>query len=610
MRIGQILIESELISPKQLSNGLEYGRAKGIALGRVLKLLKVMSEGDIERALETQKLIRMGLSPVLALAALKKAVKSQGTLESALQDCDFSTFSKSRTEKDETQAKAKFIELDYAAPPDKLIEKGDKLLLADQCEEAEANYLSARGVLERTLGRNHLDLTPVLIRLGNTYMATDRFEQAEECYEEVLILSIKSLPPNHPQIAQAYESLADLYRARGDEAESMENFMRALDILERLLPANLSLYASILRKVAAHTQVSDKPVEARRQPIGELLKQAGLLTDEQLQSALRMSKQTREPIGTVLRKNGMVKERDLQSALKSQFYVRQGVLTEALATELLSRAARRNISLERLLHEAAILSSDESRYETYREIATEVDNLVAAESNGGASHKDLAPLAYKVASLYEKVGDKPQAEIYYARALKIWEADIRGDLTAARACASLAKIHQSQNRMAEVVPLLFKALEHRQQALGSNHDETIETLEDIAEAEILQENAINALNFIRSALASREALGQEEAKLMRAHLLLGDCQSALNNYGEAEAAYLKATEFAQAGFGSASPALAAVAEKLGDLYSLKKEIKNAGIQYEYAMKILQRAGKLSGDAGDSLKEKAEKLKAL
>ena len=72
MRIGQILIEADLISPKQLSNGLEYGKAKHIALGRVLKLLRVMEEPDIERALETQKLIRLGLSPVIGVESLKR----------------------------------------------------------------------------------------------------------------------------------------------------------------------------------------------------------------------------------------------------------------------------------------------------------------------------------------------------------------------------------------------------------------------------------------------------------------------------------------------------------------------------------------------------------
>lgn len=607
MRIGQILIEADLISPKQLSNGLEYGKAKHIALGRVLKLLKVLQESDIEKTLEAQKLIRMGLSPVIGVEALKQSVKSGCSLQKAIQDRHKDALN--NLDKDAVAAPQSndFVDVDYAASAEKLIEKGDKLLLEDNCAQAEKHYLAAKAVMEKTLGRNHIDLASVFSRLGNAYMATDRFEKAEECYEEVLILKMKAFASSHPQIAQAYESLADLYKASGQEEQARENYLMALDILEKGLPSSLSLYSSILRRIAASAQLTAAK-DARPQPIGELLKTAGLISEEKLNSALRIAKQTRAPLGVVLREQNMVNAIDLQSSLKSQMYIRQGVLTEELAVDLMARASRRGISLERLLHEAGILAQDNARFELYREIAVELDRLVAAET-GGTEQAEMAPIAYNLAGLYEQVGDRPQAEIYYQRALKIWGAETRGDILAAKACSALAKILVAQDRKMEAIPLLHKALEHRQQALGTNHDETLDTLEDIAELEIDQQNAAGAFMFLRSAFGSRTELGQEESKLMRPVLLLGDCAILMGNLEEAETQYLKALELAQSGFGSASLPLVAVAEKLGDLYVELSRFNDASRQYNYGLLILKRAGKLDSDSANRLHVKVSNTKA-
>ena len=610
MRIGQILIEADLISPKQLSNGLEYGKIKHIALGRVLKLLKVMDESDIERALEAQKLIRLGLSPVIALDGLKKSVKQRVSLQAAIQERHKNELERLEQDKDKDKSKRndEFLEVDYAAAPEKLIEKGDKFLLEDQCALAESHYMAARTVMERTLGRNHIDIASVLNRLGNAYMATERFDKAEECYEEVLILKMKAFPSTDPQISEAYVNLADLYQACSDEDQARENYQMALNILERGLPSTLSQYSSILRRIAASAQLQIKG-DPRPQPIGELLKSAGLLTDEQLQTALRLSKQTGTPIGTVFREQRMVTELDIQSSLKAQFYIRYGVITDTLAFDLLSRASRRRMSLERLLHEAGVQSQDPSKFDTYREIAVELDHLVATETSSGANHQELAPIAYKVAALYEDAGDKPQAEVYYNRALKIWGSETRGDLNAARACTALAKIYVSQNKKSEAIPLFLKALEHRQHSLGASHDDTIETLEDIAEAEIAQHNPWGAISFLRSALSAREEQGHDESKLLRVVLLHGDCSKFQDNLPEAEAYYTRAIELAQAGFGSTSLALVSVVEKLGDLYAEQNQMQKAHSQYNYGLIILKRAGKLETETGTRFQSKVSKAKA-
>ncbi|MBX9686474.1 MAG: tetratricopeptide repeat protein [Candidatus Obscuribacterales bacterium] len=602
MRIGQILVEAELVSPKQLSDGLEYGTAKGIFLGKAMKLLKFLEDDQIELALQTQQIIRRGLSPVLAIEALKKAVNEKLTLQQALQ-ARIKEGATLKVNQNQVQDIAPVPVID-ADSPDKLIENGDLLLIEDQCGQAESQYLKALLALEKTLGPGHLELCSVLIRLGNTLLATGRFEQAQEFYQRVLNIRLESLPPDHPQLANSYESFADLHKAQGDDAKSLEYFLKALDTLEKHLPQQLGAYASILRKVTA---ASVQAPPARPQPIGELLKMAGLLSDGELNTALRMSKQTEQPLGIVLRENCMVGDQEFQSALKAQFCVRQGVLSEQLAVDLLSRAARRGISLERLLHEAGVLMSDESKYETYREIAAELDRLVAAETSAVASQQELAPIAFKLGTLYEQVGDQPQAEIYYSRALKIWGSEIRGDMNAATTCRALARIYQAQNRYADAAPLLNKALEHHQHALGTNHEDTINTLEDLAEAEVALRQGKKAFAHAQIAVLTREELGHDGTKLWRAVVLSGDALADLKNYEAAQNAYKKAMGLAQTGYGGPSAALAAVMEKLGDLYERQELVKAATAQYKSALMILEAAGKIESQNAKNLQAKMSKL---
>ncbi|MBX9571528.1 MAG: tetratricopeptide repeat protein [Candidatus Obscuribacterales bacterium] len=603
MRIGQILLEAELITPKQLSDGLEYGRTKSIFLGRAMKLLRVLDDDDIERAIQAQKLIKLGLSPASAIKALKRAVQDKVTFDQAMQSITITGEFKPNQQVPQFN-----VELLDDDSPEGLLKNGDKLLLDDHCKQAESYYRHALKALQKSLGEEHLDLTPVFLRLGNTYLALQNFDQARTCYEKSLTIRKKELHDDHPQVAQALESLADLHKAQGEEQEAIQLFLSALDILEKNLPGSLGAYASILRKVAAAAQ-SSAPKDGRVLPVGEILKAAGILPERDLQQALKMSKQQSLPLGIVLRENCMVGDRELQSALKAQFCIRQGVLTEDLAIDLLSRASRRDISLERLLHEAGVLASDEQKIDIYRQIAADLDLLVAAESSALNTQQELAPVAYRLGSLYEQVGDQGQAEIYYSRALTIWGAGIRGDLTAARTCIQLAKILKTQNRREEIVPLFTKALEHRQHALGAQHDETIETMEDLAEAEIDAYEFKAGLAHAQEAIQHREELGQDGNLLLRPVILLGDAQLNLKDFEGAQATYKRAMTLAQPKDGKPTASLAAVMEKQGDLYERQKINKAAITQYKGALMILEAAGRKQTAAGESLQAKIAKLEA-
>ncbi|MBX9693734.1 MAG: tetratricopeptide repeat protein, partial [Cyanobacteria bacterium] len=254
MRIGQILLDADLINPVQLSEGLEYGAAKGIFLGRAMELLKHLSDESVSRAILTQKLIRMGLSPVIAIEALKTSLKDGISLEEALQHKNEEAAKLTAHLAEEAHPELSALNLS-ADSPEELIKNGDSYLIHDLCQKAEQQYLKAFKALEREVGPGHIDLCPILVRLGNCNLAKHVFTRAQDCYDKVLEIRSEALGETHPQVAKAYESLADLYKAQGDDEKAMQASLQALDILEQNLPGQLGAYAAILKKLAASTRV-------------------------------------------------------------------------------------------------------------------------------------------------------------------------------------------------------------------------------------------------------------------------------------------------------------------------------------------------------------------
>ncbi len=89
----------------------------------------------------------------------------------------------------------------------------------------------------------------------------------------------------------------------------------------------------------------------KRALIGDLLVRAGMISRQDLTSALTISKQLGTPIGQVLSINRFVTEAELSAALRVQALVRDRLLPERQGIEALSMVRKRHITLEQALDE-------------------------------------------------------------------------------------------------------------------------------------------------------------------------------------------------------------------------------------------------------------------
>jgi len=88
----------------------------------------------------------------------------------------------------------------------------------------------------------------------------------------------------------------------------------------------------------------EKPDDSSANKLGELLIESGLISQAQLDTALRQSEETGLPFGRSLVLSGMISEAGLTATLNAQSLLRNGRVTREQAIKSLRSSSRRNIS--------------------------------------------------------------------------------------------------------------------------------------------------------------------------------------------------------------------------------------------------------------------------
>lgn len=96
---------------------------------------------------------------------------------------------------------------------------------------------------------------------------------------------------------------------------------------------------------------------SRTNKLGELLLDAGVISQEQLNDCLTTGKDTGMPLGRVLLFKRTISDEMLVAGLRAQRYVREGLIPRADALEVLKKVHQKKVSLEETLAEGGFLKT-------------------------------------------------------------------------------------------------------------------------------------------------------------------------------------------------------------------------------------------------------------
>jgi hypothetical protein len=280
-KLGELLVQSEIITQEELDESLRRADQSGLPLGRILALTKKINDSLLCSCLNAQILLRDSkISREQAVLGLKAAHTRQTSIEDVLADRG-----------------------DYKPVPKTKIKLGEMFVLAGILNEE-----SIMEAIETGLIKNE----PVGQVLVNKESVTMSLLDAALKLQE-MVDNGKLTPLNTAEVLRQVHA--------------------------KNIPLSQAVTELGLQKTTSEASVG----------LGELLKQAGLITEEDIREAFRASMQNSSLLGKILTITGYLDEDTLTAAMRAQTLVKHGHLDTAQAMIALNYVSRMGGSLDEAL---------------------------------------------------------------------------------------------------------------------------------------------------------------------------------------------------------------------------------------------------------------------
>ena len=229
--------------------------------------------------------------------------------------------------------------------------------------------------------------------------------------------------------------------------------------------------------------------------------------------------------------------------------------------------------------------------------------LAIWEKSYGPDHSDVALTHDNLAALYRNLGDSAKAELLIKRATAIREQKtktVEGDLDEAKAFnRQVLKLH-NQGRYEDAIPIAEKVLAIREKALGPEHIDVAQGLNNLAELYRSTGDYSKAEPLFKRALAiDKKALGPGHPRVGNTLYNLGMLYKSLGNYSETVLHFEKALAIGEKTLGLEHPGVVTILKNLAELYKshgehTKAEMLLARAEKEKALKRAVIEKHLSG----------------
>ncbi len=381
VKLGELLIKSQLIQECDLREAMQVSRDAGLPIGRVFVMSGYLSEAVLKKALKAQSMIKDGIVDIdQAIPALKSAIQSGASFEETLEQMGWHVNPDILTNKlgelllDAQIVNSKQLEDALHTSSETGLPVGRVMVSMGMVnDQLMATVLNAQEMIrDRKVTREQAiqglksarlrDLqeqnkSPVAnqgkllthsgIRLGELFVLAGIL--LEDDLMNVLELGLIQKQPLGQILIESGFINQNLLEAalslQGMVFNATLNSMQAAEVLSRVHATGVTISQAISRL----GQDKSHPGKAMR--LGEFLVLAGLVTNDDIESAIRHSAQNTTLIGKMLLAAGVVDEPILYAALRCQFLVRDGFLKIEQAIIALNYCQRAKVSLDDAIQE-------------------------------------------------------------------------------------------------------------------------------------------------------------------------------------------------------------------------------------------------------------------
>jgi tetratricopeptide (TPR) repeat protein len=566
-RLGDLLLESGIISEPDLLRAVEISKKNFQSLGKVLVSSKICKEQDINNALEVQKLCKLehmtGSIAVRVLIFMKKDYLSS---TEALHRVGWThpTYKSFQEPQDVAAAKAvlKGMDVNSIAYAKALEKVGDSYDNNKLPARAEVQFEKAVDVYEKCLPESALDMSHLLSKLGRLAVHQKRHNEAKEFLEKAQKCLEGAGHKQSKEYVKVLHVSAEYNVARRKFSEAEQHYIESFNLLEPQYGLEDEHVLETLRAYVETMQKSSRDPE--QCTLGDLLKGAKLLTEAQLEAGAQESRNTKLALGRALVVNGSISEKVLQSALQAQLLVRNGEITTQLGVWIVLYVAK----LDKAFDDVLELFNCQTRSRSHlagelRSASNEMQNM---ESRLPANHPDLAFAHAKVAHIYYQRQQWVESDHHYKRALTIFSASPNAYTERALdVIDQYGDLKSTLDDLEEAVRIAKIATQMRGKHFGHISIPFAKGLEKLAAVYCSKGDHRAAVGCLSQALEVREKLyGPDDKQLLGCLEAKGDAQEHVQDYQGAEETFERALKIADEVYGQAHDVTERLTRKLVD----------------------------------------------
>jgi tetratricopeptide (TPR) repeat protein len=572
-RLGDLLVESNILSDADLQKGLDYGKKTGMALGKVLSMLRLVDEQNLRAVLHIQNLMKFEYLPgALGVRALKTMQETRGTIEDALKQHGWqSDRFKGGVPARLQELKSKLTETETRLGPDH-VDMGQLLLsLAEFYEEeemwphAEGHCHQAIEKLEKSLGASHLNVATAYSTLGRLLFMQDRFPEAQECYQRAFDTMYAALGADNLDVAKALNDLAEVTELQGKYGDSEKYYLQSISIREKYIDIDEPQLLDQIKRLAfvcGRRGRAPDPVM-----VGQLLVDSGILSEEKLPEALEYGKRNNLPLVRALISMEYVNEETLRPVLHAQVLIKSNLLPAPLAARIMRLCAKRKIGVDQAMALVGWTLKTNYAHNVAELLATH-DSLIAAEKLMPADSPEIANLCVKLGDLYTGYERHAEAEPLYKRGLAILE---KKDTASPELLNVLEKVGQlcvKQQRFEQAESIYKRVLQMRSDIGGGNDAELAASYLHIGQMYLQKGEHHTALFYLQKALPIAETkYGDTHAHVGEICGQLATSLYETGEYGRAEPLFWRAFKIKREYLDLQNPEITALLTMLADLYN-------------------------------------------
>lgn len=593
-RIGDLLLKAGVIKPEHLPAGLAEADKFQLRLGEMLVMLRFMSTEDLTNVLQAQSMLDSGqIDEDLAIAALRQASLEKLEFEDAIDRVRELEVNSLESKKDKINSLLSEIaeqEKNHGPLHREIavlcLELGELYVQMAQDDEAEKQFKRSLHINENSFGKSNLKVSVVLTRLIDLNIQQKKFADAEPLAWRLIQINQEQLGPEHIETAQAFQRLARVLENRGRFVEAEQFYLSALRVKEKKFGPDHPDMVDQLRQMASFWSKQGRKSEKKR--IGEILCEAGLLSQAELQDAAQQAQKTGIPLGQYLMTIETIDPDVVRAGLQAQLLIGDGVVPSELAIKALRISAKQNIPLDEALEYIGWQPEKLSTTEL-KTLIGDADSLITAERTLGTNHCGVAIICMRLGDNYMSQKRYAEAEINYKRAVGILEKFFGPkDIEVATGLFKLAELFCKQNKLPEAEPFVWRTLELQQQALGSDHVDVAITLELLADLKSKQGSHEQAEMFFKSALSIKEKLyGADSSKLTSILEKAADIYAQMGRPEDSVPYYVRLVRLKQKTGEKQPLEVAKLLDKLGRLYDKRGDYESSAAQYELALEIYE-----------------------